>query len=102
MGFLAQSENDVRRIVQSVRELWQGRSNAVGEFTLRANETTTTVVASNCGAGSKISITPRTANAAAALATTYIPTANVTQGQFIVEHANSADTDLEFSYAIQG
>lgn len=102
MSFIAPNETNVFRIVQSIRALWLGRSNAVGDFTLRANETTTTVVAPNCGTGSRISITPRTPNAADALATTYIPAANVTQGQFIVEHASSADTDLDYSYAIQG
>ena len=96
------TERDLTRIVQSIRDLFQGRSNAMGEFTLTAGATSTVVQALNCGEQSRISITPQTANAAGALATTYIAQANVRPGQFTVTHANAGTTDRTFSYSIRG
>jgi hypothetical protein len=101
-NFPATGERDLTRIVTAIRDLFMGRSNAMGEFTLTANAATTTVAATNCGEQSVISLTPRTANAAAALATTYITAANTTPGQFIVNHANNAQVDKVFAYSISG
>lgn len=96
------TETNITRIVQGVRDLFQGRSNAMGEFTLTAGATSTVVSAPNCGEQSRISITPQTANAAGAVATTYIPQATVKPGQFTVTHANTGTTDRIFSYSIRG
>lgn len=100
--FLAASERDPTRIVAAIRDLFMGRSNAMGEFTLTAGGTTTLVTAINCGEQSTIAITPRTANAAAALATTYITAANTLPGKFTVTHANTGTTDRIFAYSING
>lgn len=97
-----QNETNIGKIVAGVRDLFFGRSAAMGECTLAANETTTTVQATNCGPSSRIALTPRTANAAAALATTYIPEATTKEGQFVVHHANNAQIDRTFGYAIHG
>lgn len=96
------TETNTVRIVQAIRDLSQGRSNAVGEFTLDAGATSTVVPAINCGDGSNVTFRPKTANAAAALATTYIPDADITLGQFTVRHANTGTTDRTFGYSIQG
>jgi hypothetical protein len=101
-NYIPATERDLTRIVSAIRDLFQGRSNAMGVFTLEAGATSTVVTAINCGAQSKISITPQTANAADALATTYIAAADVVPGQFTVTHANTADVDKTFSYSIQG
>lgn len=101
-NYPAQGEKDVTRLVQSVRDLYQGRNNCTGTFTLAVAPATTTVVAAtNCGDDSKIMLTPRTANAASAIATTYITVANVVRGQFTVTHASSAQVDRTFSYVIE-
>ena len=102
MPYPHREESNLSRIVRSIRELWEGRSNAVGEFTLAAGATSTVVSADNCGENSRIALTPRTANAAGALATTYITAANVVPGQFTVTHANAGTTDRTFGYAING
>lgn len=94
------AEKDLGRIVQAIRELFEGRSHAKGQCTLTAGTTTTTVVALNAGPASEIFLQPRTANAAAALATTYISA--VTNGEFTITHANNAQTDRTFAYAIKG
>ena len=101
-NFIAAGERDITRIVTAIRDLFMGRSNAMGEFTLTANAATTVVTAVNCGDQSVINLTPRTANAAAALTTTYITAANTRPGQFTVNHANNAQADKTFAYSIQG
>lgn len=94
------SERDPFRIVQAVNELFQGRSNAIGECTLTASATSTVVSAENCGDESQVFLSPKTANAAAALATTYISA--VTNGSFTITHANNAQTDRTFGYVAIG
>jgi hypothetical protein len=102
MGVPYANETNVGRIVRSIIELWQGRSNAVGEFTLTPSQTSTVVEAMNCGPTSRIALTPRTANAAGALSTTYIAPANVKEGQFTVTHASAVSTDRTYGYSLQG
>lgn len=96
----ASSERDLSSIVQSLREIWEGRGHSVGSCTLAANATTTTVTALNCGSSSKVFLTPTTSNAAAALATTYVSA--VAKGSFTLTHANNAQTDRTFGYAFKG
>jgi len=98
----ASTEKDPFKIVRAVRELFEGRSNAVGSFTLSANAASTTVTAANCGAGSTVLCFPKSANAAAEWknGTMYIGTIN--NGSFVVTHANNAQTDRTFLYAALG
>ena len=56
------------RLHFAIQQLAEGRSNAVGEFTLEANAVSTTVTAQNCAAGSTPLYTPTTAHAAAEIA----------------------------------
>ncbi len=49
---LSPDEKDIYKIVRAVRDLFEGRSNAVGSFTLKPSVGSTTVTAPNCGAGS--------------------------------------------------
>lgn len=99
---LSAEEKDIARIVRAVRQLAEGRSNAVGTFTLTANAASTVVTAVNCGAGSSVLAFPTTANAAAEIGngTMYIGT--VANGSFTVTHANNAQTDRIFMYAALG
>lgn len=99
---ISSNETRVGAIAAAVRELFQGRSHAVGQFTLEASATSTVVTAPNVGTDSRIALTPQTANAAAALASTYIDQADVVAGAFTVHHANNAQTDRTFSYSVRG
>lgn len=92
-------ERDLSKFALSLQQLASGRSNAVGTVTLRANETTTTVNTDNCAAGSAVGLTATTANAAVALGSLYVTAANKS---FTITHANNAQTDRTFTYAIQG
>lgn len=101
MKVLAPAEPNLRRIVQAINELIMGRSNATGTVTLAAGATSTTVTRGNVSGDAEILLFPKTANAAAALATTYAA-AIPNGGGFVVTHANSAQTDRTFSYLAVG
>ena len=94
------AERDPVRQNQAIRDLFAGRSNAVGTVTLRASQTTTTVTAINCGAGSRVFLFPTTANAAAIVAATYV--SSVGQGTFTITHTSNANTDKTFHWVCLG
>lgn len=103
---LSNSERDLAKIVLAIQQLAQGRSNAVGEVTLRAGQTTTVVTkavdkaAVNMSVGAEVFLEPLTANAAAARATTYISAK--AQGSFTISHSSNAQVDKTFAFFIAG
>lgn len=96
------SEKDPVAFARAIQQLASGRSNAFGTVTLTASATSTTVTNKNCATGTVPILTPATANAAAASATTYIPTATITNGSFVIQHANNTQADRTFLYALHG
>jgi hypothetical protein len=60
--------------------------------TLTPSVTSTVVSFPNCSKDCRVFLFPQTANAAAALATTFIARASIVQKQFTVTHANSGTT----------
>lgn len=101
---LAPGETGIARIVASIRQLIEGRSNATGSCTLAAGVTTTTVQAPNCATGSAVFLFPQTANAAAEVGngTIYVKPADVLNKSFTITHANSAQIDRKYFYAALG
>lgn len=101
-NYPAPTEVNPIKLNRSIRDLFEGRSNATGQFTMTQNSATTTVTAINCGPESKIFLTPRHANAATEFGagTWYISA--VGPGSFTVTHVNSATANRTFDYAIQG
>lgn len=99
---LQKGERDPQRIVDAINQCADGRHNAGGTVTLRANQTTTTVNHPNCGKDAYVDVFggAMTANAAAAVATSYI--SSVFQGGFTITHANNAQTDRTFLYKVTG
>ncbi len=95
-------EKNLDRYQFAIKQLGEGRSNAVGVATLRASQTTTTVDAPNCGAGNTVFMFPATANAAAIVASTYVLEADVTKGQFIITHPSNANADKTFYWVALG
>lgn len=93
---------DLGRIVWAIRQILEGRSNSVGNVTLRTGQTTTTVTFANCGSDSRVFLTPQTANAAAILAQVYVKAADISRGSFIITHPSSANTDLTFGFDCRG
>lgn len=94
------NEKDMFRVVRGIRDLFEGRRNTTGTVTLTANAASTTVTHANFGAASVPQLMPTTANAAAALATTYVSAR--TNGTFTLSHANNAQNDKTFYYSIDG
>jgi hypothetical protein len=91
-----------QRLAQGIRDLFAGRSNAVGTVTLRANEATTVVTALNVGADSRIFLTPTTANAAAEAGGGALYISAVGSGTFTITHANNANADKTFYWGAWG
>jgi hypothetical protein len=102
MPYPQSGETNLRRIIQSIQELWQGRSNAGGQFTCALNAASTVVTAPNCGASSRVFVSPRHANAAAEIANGTGYVSAVAQGQFTFTHANSATANRLFDYEVRG
>lgn len=98
----APNEVDPLRIVRGIRDLFEGRSNCFGTFTLTPDDTTTVVNAPNCGAGSEIVFSPKTAAAAAEVAVGEMFISDAAQGAFTVTHANDPSADRTFAYRIAG
>lgn len=96
------NDTDLKKFQRAIHGLASGRSNGVGSVTLAVSATSTTVTDQNCAAGSQIILTPQTADAAGALATTYVPAATVLNGSFVIQHANAASAGRTFNYAIAG
>lgn len=95
-------EKDLKKIILSLQQLAAGRSNAVGTVTLTASVATTTVTTANCAVGSTPLFTATTSNAAAEFKNGTIYISAVANGSFTITHANNAQTDRTFLYAIVG
>lgn len=100
MKVLNEAESTERDKNFAINQLIAGRSNAVGTVTLAAGTTTTTVAWRNGNGAAVPLLVPKTANAAAALATTYCAT--VTGAGFVLTHVNNAQTDRTFGFVLLG
>ena len=92
-------EKDLTIIVQVVRQLMEGRTNAIVTATLTANAVATTVKAPTCSPSSAIlpcATTPDSAND--------IPLMSFTPGygQFVIAHASNARVDRTFNFVVLG
>ncbi len=87
-------------IATAVNELLKGRANNTGTVTLKAGVTTTLVEDNLFNSDMVPMLMPMTANAAAALATTYLSARS--KGSFTLTHANSGTTDRTFLYVRWG
>jgi DNA-binding beta-propeller fold protein YncE len=87
-----------------LQQLRNGKMEIVGELTLTAGAASTAVTDIRVSPQSVIVWHPRTANAAAELAagTMYVTDANMGNGTFTVTHANNAQVDRTFRFAVLG
>lgn len=99
---LAPGENWSPRIVQAIRLLMQGRDNASGTLTLTPSAASTTVEAPNCAATSQVFTEPMTQHAAQERAAGTMWISSINNGNFVVTHANNAQTDRSFSWTARG
>lgn len=94
------NEKDPAKFALAIQQLYSGRSNAAGTVTLAAGATATVVTPFNCAPACAVFLFQKTANAAAALATTFISA--VGKQTFTITHANNAQTDRTFFYVCIG
>lgn len=101
---LQPGERDTWRVVQAYISLVR-KWNARGQVTLRAGQTTTPVDlsvsagATNVSLEDEIMLSPRTANAAAALTNVFV--SSVVQGGFVLTHANAATVDRVYGWGVR-
>lgn len=93
-----------RQVASVLNGAMSGKMNAIGEVTLTANAATTTITDSRLTRNSLVLFDPMTSNAAAELygATMYVTDANRRNGEFVITHANNAQSDRTFKYLVIG
>lgn len=89
-----------RQVAVILNNVLAGKTNNTSSFTVAANAATTTLTNSRIGANSVILLMPTTSNAAAALANVYFSA--FVEGSCTVNHANNAQADRTFRYAVIG
>lgn len=89
------------RMAAIVQNLLRGRLNVVGEVTLEAEMTTTTLVHPNLTAFSALSLDPLSAEAAAALPGIFTPAESRQNGQWVLHHP-SASSPRTFRFTVIG
>jgi len=94
----------LRKVSESINQIIDGKIGSNSTVTLTANAASTAVKDFRLGKDSVVLLMPLTANAATALASTYITEANIAPltNQFTITHANNAQTDRDFRYVILG
>jgi len=90
----------ISRLFDALEGALKGRTRNQGTLTLTANVTTTVVDNPLYESHQTIVLMPTTANAATAIATTYVSAR--TAKQFTLTHANTATTDRIFEYVFVG
>jgi len=83
-----------------INRILAGKLNCIGSVTLTANAATTTLTDVRIGGDSVVLLQAITANAAAALATTWFAAPG--DGTVVINHANNAQADKTFNYAVIG
>jgi hypothetical protein len=99
---LSPSASEPYRLVNAIRQLMQGRSNAAGTVTLAPGAAATTVAAPNCAPSAQVFLFPKTAHAAAEIAGGACFVSAVAAGSFTLAHANNSQTDRTFAYVCLG
>ena len=89
-----------RQIAQCLNGVMQGQLNNTVTVTLTANVATTTVTDARIGSTSILLPMPTTANAAAALGGLYVT--GIAKQTAVLNHANNAQTDRTYQFAIVG
>lgn len=97
------NESDHRtRLADALNNALRGKLNNTGSVTLTASSATTTLTDVRIGAESVIAIHATTANAAAEIGNGTIYFGTPGDGTITINHANNAQTDRTFKYAVIG
>lgn len=93
-------KQQLQRVAESINGLIDGKLDVTGTLTLADGATSTVVLDNKFESNMVPVLTPTTANAAGALATTYLSAR--AKGSFTLTHANNAQTDKTFLYVRLG
>ena len=93
---------DSRQIVAVVNRVNLGKLNCTGTVTLLAGQSITTVTDHRAAAESFVAFMPLSSNAAAEQGAGSMYVSNRTTGSFSITHANNAQVDRIFGYAVIG
>ena len=99
-AFQPDQERHRRNITTYLQWINQGHLANTGSVTLTASAATTTVTDERVGVNTVPVLQPATLNAASAYAATYV--SSVTNGSFIITHANNATADRTYRYTLLG
>ena len=94
------TEEWIRLGAEAVRSLQDGKILATGTVTLTASAATTALTDRRIGPNSVILFMPTTANAATGLTALYVTGRG--DGTATLNHANNAQTDRTYAYALLG
>lgn len=97
---MSNPDESYRKTASVVNGVLAGKTNNTGTVTLTANAASTVVSDFRATSQSVIVLMPTTANAAAAIATTYVSSRG--SKTFTLTHANNAQADKTFGYAVVG
>ena len=96
-------EKDLVRVIEAIRALARGRSNATGTVVLTTSTTVTTVTdADVISSDAGVLLMPLTANAAAEQGAGTLYQSAIANGSFTLTHANNASTDRSYHYFVVG
>ena len=93
---------DARQIAAVVNRLAQGKLNCTGTVTLTPVAASTTIADPRATASSIILLMPMTANAATEIGNGTLYISARAKGGFTLVHANNAQIDRTFGYAVIG
>lgn len=88
-----------REMARVVNNLVRGLNNSSMSVTLKSSATTTTITDPRISLQTCMTLMPTTADAAAALATTYV---TCSKGQAVITHVSNTQTDRTFTVSISG
>jgi hypothetical protein len=93
---------DARQVAAVVNRVAQGKLNCTGSVVLAAGTATTSVSDARVTAASVILLMPTTANAAVELGNGTLFVSARDKGSFTLTHANNAQADRQFDFAVIG
>jgi len=92
----------LRKVSLAVNNILRGKTNNTGSVTLTESTATTTLTDIRIGINSVVVLQPTTANASAEIGAGTIYFNDPGDGTVVINHANNAQTDRTFKYAIIG
>jgi hypothetical protein len=100
LNLLKPDDGKDSRLFDQMEGVLNGQTRNRGTVTLTANAASTSVDDARFQSAQTVVLMPTTANAAAAIATTYVSAR--TAKQFTLTHANNAQVDKTFEYIFVG